>query len=136
MPHAYCTITAIEAHTGLGYDAESKPSRTAVQRIITTVARELDGALQAAGYTLPIADSFTEALDMLKGYNTLGASYRAWYAGQRGATAFPAVVSWQTDFKDALKGISENKIALPGLSPEDGGTEKFIAVIRSISLTE
>lgn len=135
MTAPYCTIADVEAHTGLGYDAESQPSRTEVQRIITMTAREIDGALEAAGYTLPVGASFTDAIEMLKGYNALGASYRAWYAAQRGTAVFPAAVSWRDDYRDFLKAIKKNEIALPGIGPDDGGTEDHIAIIRTVDLT-
>lgn len=135
MTAPYCTIPDVEAHTSLGYDAESQPSRTEVQRMITGVAREIDGVLQASGYTLPIATSFTDAIEMLKDYNALGASYKAWYGGQRGTAVFPAAVSWQTDYKDFLKALKKNETALPGIGPDDGGTEDFTAIIRTVDLT-
>lgn len=135
MTAAYCTIADIEAHTGLGFSADKQPSRTEVNRMISGVAREIDGALQAAGYTLPIGVAFTDALEMLKFYNTLGASYRAWYGAQRGTSVFPAVVSWRDDYRDFLKALKKNEMALPGIGPDDGGTEDYISIIRSIDLT-
>ena len=131
----YCVITDVEAHTGKGYTADSQPSRTEVQRIIATAAQELNGALQAAGYTLPIPVTAEAAQGMLKGYNALGGAYRAWYAANRGSTVFPSVESWRIDFRAALKGLRTNEIALPGIDPEDGGNTSSIGIIRSIKLT-
>jgi hypothetical protein len=130
---AYCDVSDVETLTGLQFNAGSQPSRTRVQRIIYDTARELDGVLQAAGYPLPITGS--DALGLLETYNTIGASYRAWYAAERGTTPFPAVISWQTDYRAALKALRENEIALPGLEPGDGGPTEFTTILRSPKLT-
>lgn len=132
---AYCTIADVETHVGLPINAESQPGRTEVNRIITTVAREIDGVLQAAGYTLPVGPTFLDALEMLKSYNTLGAAYRTWYGAQRGTAVFPAAVSWQTDYREFLKALKKNEIALPGIGPDDGGTKDYEAIIRTVDLT-
>lgn len=132
---AYCTIGDVEAHTGKGYTGKTNPSRTRVQLIIQTVSQELNGALQAAGYTLPVSSAATDALEMLRGYAALGGAYRAWYAATRGSTVFPAAASWREDYLMALKGLREDLIALPGIDPEDGGTEQFTGLIRSVKLT-
>ena len=136
MAAPYCTIPQIEAHTGLGYDAESQPSRTEVQRIIEGVAREIDGVLQASGYTLPIT-SPVDAVATLRDYNALGGSYRAWYASVQGTAVFPAVVSWREDYLLFLKNLKEGKTGLPGidLPVEDIDTQLTEVIIRGVEFT-
>jgi len=136
MAAPYCTIAHIETHTGLGYDAETQPSRTEVQRIIEGVAREIDGVLQATGYTLPIT-SPVDAVSMLRDYNAIGGAYRAWYASVQGTAVFPAVVSWREDYLLFLKNLKDKKIGLPGieLPVETIQTELTEVVVRGVAFT-
>lgn len=135
MTAAYCTIADVEAHTGLGYDAESQPSRTEVQRVIEGIAREIDGVLQISGYTLPI--SGTDAIAMLRNYNALGGSYRAWYATERGTAVFPAVQSWREDYLLFLKGLKDGTRGIPGvdLPVETIDTSLTEVTVRGVDFT-
>lgn len=128
---AYCSLADVEGETGFKYDAESQPSRTEATNIIEGVAAEIDGALEAVGYTIPVASTATRALQMLRRYNILGAAYRCWHADVRGTDDFPAVKSWELDFRTFIKNISEGKIKLPGV---DDTNTKNVAKLRVVDI--
>ena len=132
---SYCDLGDVEGHVQLPFHAESRPSRTEAIRIIRGVATEIDGVLEAAGYTLPIPQVATRTLDMLKYYNALGGAYRCWNAATRGTKAFPAAVSWRDDYKDFLERIRSNDQGLPGI-PESADSDQFTASITAIVTTD
>lgn len=129
---AYCSLADVEGTTGFKYDAESQPSRTEARNIIEGVAADIDGALEAAGYSLPIASSATRTLTRLKYYNTLGAAYRIWHADVRGAETFPAVVSWETDYREFITRLEDGKTKLPDVDSDD---TRSTVKLRSIKIT-
>lgn len=112
---SYCEVENIEAQTGFIYTATSKPTRDEVTTIVEVIAAEIDGVLQAAGYTVPVSAS--TALGMLRYYNILGASYRSWHAGVSGTDRFPKVESWETDYRAFLARIRKGEQQLPGVAP-------------------
>ena len=130
--YAYCSLADVEGTTGFKYDAETHPSRTEARNIVEGVAAEIDGVLEATGYSLPIASSATRTLSMLRHYNILGAAYRCWHADVRGPESFPAVVSWETDFREFITRLEEGKTKLPGVGSDD--TRSTIK-LRSINIT-
>jgi hypothetical protein len=129
--YAYCTLADVEGETAFKYDAESNPSRTEARNIIEGVAAEIDGALQAVGYVIPVASTATRALRMLRRYNILGAAYRCWHADVRGTDGFPAVESWELDFRTFLQRIIDGKIKLPGVDDTD---TKNVAKLRTVDI--
>lgn len=132
---SYCTLGDVEATVQLKYGPEDRPSRAEATRIIRGVAAEIDGVLEAAGYTIPIPQAATRALEMLKHYNILGGSYRCWWAATRGTQAFPAATSWREDYKDFLERIRNNDQALPDL-PAGADSDQFTASITAIVTTD
>lgn len=112
---SYCSVDHVAARTGFTYSATSKPTYDEVVEIIANIAAEMDGVLQAAGYTVPVAGA--QAVAMLKHYNVLGAAYQAWHAGVSGTDRFPKVEAWQTDYRDFLSRIRKGEQQLPGISP-------------------
>jgi len=130
---AYCNLADVEGEVGFKYDAETQPSRTEAREIIIGVAAEIDGALEAVGYTIPIPASATRTLQMLKRYNTIGAAYRLWHADVRGTDNFPHVQSWELDFRTFLERIIEGKMKLPNV---DDTATKNRAKIRTFDITD
>lgn len=134
MPElAYCNLADVEGETGFKYDAETQPSRTEAREIIITVAAEIDGALEVAGYTIPIATSETRALMMLKRFNILGAAYRVWHADIRGSDTFPAVVSWELDFRTFIERLIDGKMKLPGVDNDNLVSTVKLRAIKVVS---
>ena len=131
---SYCDLADVEGTVQLKFGPEDRPSRAEATRIIRGVAAEIDGVLEAAGYTLPIPQSATRSLDMLKHYNILGGAYRCWYAAFRGSQDMTSPPTWREDYKDFLMGLRKNEIALPD-APAGTESDQFEASITAIVTT-
>ena len=130
---AYCNLADVEGTTGFKYDAESQPSRTEAREVIIGVAAEIDGVLEAVGYTVPVSSASTRTLAMLKRYNVLGAAYRLWHADIRGTDTFPAAVSWETDFKDFLDRLTDGKVKLPAVDSDNTNSTVKLRAIKVVT---
>jgi hypothetical protein len=115
---AYCVEADVEGLTALAIDTTSKPSSIELLTIIASIAAEIDGVLKAVGYTTPATGVNDVAL--LRNYNCLGASYRAWHAAVRGTDRFPNVESWEKDYRDFLARIRKGEQSLIDQTLTDG----------------
>lgn len=124
---SYCDLEDVEGHTGYHYDGTTQPTNAKAMQIILDISAELDGALKAAGYTLPIPDTATMSLRLLKHYASMAAAYRCWTAMFKGGTPPPGVEAWREDFKEFLEKIEQDKMRLPDYEPTTG---KYDAIFR------
>lgn len=112
---AYCTVENVEREMQLTISIGGRPDRTDVEDIIDDVAAELDGIVQAAGYTVPVTG--TQAVALMKLYNTVCACVAVWHNGFISDAAPSRVDYWDKQcegFKTSLKKGEQN---LPGLTP-------------------
>lgn len=115
---AYCTVADVEKTMQRKFSHNSGfPTYEDVEGYIDTVASNLDGVLQAAGYTTPVTGE--RAVALLKRYNTFGASCQAYHAGYRTEDILPPHAEyWCQEYKDFLSRIRKGEQQLPGLEPE------------------
>lgn len=73
--YGYCTLDDVRARNPARQLSPSTvPNLVDVIGFISQTAAELDGILKAKGYTTPIATSATQAFQLLRNYNALGAA--------------------------------------------------------------
>ena len=113
---AYCLITDVQRITGLTFTLTSRPTIEQADAVIDDIAADLDGVLQAAGYTVPV--TATQALGTLKRYNELGASCDCWHGAYQSQDAPARVARWCGQYDEFLKRIRMGQQQLPGLDPE------------------
>jgi len=114
---AYCTVEDIQALLQAKFSTEGTPSSSDVEEIIEDVAAELDGLLQAAGYTVPVT-SPAGAVRLLKKMNRFCAAVPVWHSSYVEGQAPVRVDSWAKQCEGFKKLIVEGKIQLPGVDPE------------------
>ena len=101
----------------VAFNSATIPDHPETAAIISGRAALLDGAAQAAGYTVPV--TATQAQALMKEMNTYGAACAAWHAGQTSEQlAPPRVEYWCGEFENFLAGLKDGSIQLPGLVPE------------------
>ena len=113
---AYCDVADIEKEMQLTISIGGRPDRDDVEEIIDDIAAELDGIAQAAGYAVPVTG--TQAVALMKRYNTICACPSVWHSGFVSDAAPARVEYWDKQceaFKMRLKKGEQN---LPGLTPE------------------
>jgi len=125
---AYCTVENVEAVMQTKFSHNSGyPTYDDVEGFIDTVASNLDGVLQAAGYTVPV--TVTAAVALLRQYNEFGAACKAFHS-----TYFPEDILppraeyWCQEYRDFLTRIRKGEQQLPGVSPEGDIDPVFMIV--------
>lgn len=113
---AYSTVADVEKLMGITFTISGRPSTDDVDEAIISVAADLDGAAQAAGYTVPVTGA--SAIALMKRYNTFGAACQAWHTGYVSQTIAPRADFWCTSYRDFLKALRDGKTQLPGEEPE------------------
>lgn len=98
------------------YNANTKPSASAVHEFLLEIAGEVDAKLRARGYSLPVAeDAATSARKLLQSVNALGAAWRVELAAEtRDEAPF-----YKELYEDALKMIELSEF---DLSMDTGGS--------------
>ena len=114
---AYCTPDQVENLMQVKFTSASKPSMEKVTELVYEIAGEMDGVIEAAGYTLPITSA--SALALLRRYNTYGVAASAWHAGYITDSDMPRVAYWQQEYKDFLARLRRYEQLLPGESSEN-----------------
>ncbi len=114
---AYCTVAQVEDLMQTKFTSVGKPPKARVEEIVDEVSGELDGVIEAAGYTLPI--TATAALALLRRYNTYGAAAAAWHAGFILEKDMPRVVYWNEEYQNFLSRLRRGEQYLPGISNDD-----------------
>lgn len=115
---SYCTVPEIETLMSIKFTSASKPTAEKVLELIDDVSGEMDGVIEAAGYSLPV--SGTAALALLKRYNEYGAAAAAWHAGFITDADMPRVTYWHQEYKDFLMRMRKGDQFLPGTTTESG----------------
>jgi hypothetical protein len=112
---AYCTVEDLEKEMQLTVSIGGRPDREDVEAIITDVAAELDGIAQAAGYTVPVTNS--QAVALLKRYNTVCACVSVWHSGFISDAAPARVEYWDKQCEAFKMRLKKGEQQLPGLTP-------------------
>jgi hypothetical protein len=125
---AYCTVENVQAVMQTTFSHSSGfPLYDDVQEYVDTVSSNLDGVLQAAGYTVPVTAA--DAVALLKRYNTFGAACQAYHAGYRTEDILPPHAEyWCQEYRDFLSRIRKGEQQLPGLEPEGDIDPVFMIV--------
>ncbi len=78
---AYAVIADVQAlNQQRTYDSSSKPTSAQVTQFIADVSGELDGVLDALGYSTPIPSTATKATVIIKNITVFGAAAKAEWA--------------------------------------------------------
>lgn len=113
---AYCDVEDIEKEMQLTVSIGGRPDRDDVDAIIDDVAAELDGIAQAAGYTVPVTG--TQAVALMKRYNTICACVAVWHSGFVSDAAPARVDYWDKQCEGFKSRLRKGDQQLPGLTPE------------------
>jgi hypothetical protein len=102
-----------------------------VASICDEVSAELDGAVSAAGYTVPIGTAAPLALSQMKRWTKFGAGAIVMETllpnvGGVGGKSSPIADRWQTAYDNAIKAIEDGKFALPGVAKDSGETGRAL----------
>jgi len=113
---AYCTIENVEVLTEISWTDATSPTTTQVESMIDNVANEIDGVLQASGYSVPV--SGTAALELLRSINAFGVGPEAYHATYLVESLPPKVKYWQDRYDKFLASVRAGEVQLPALEPE------------------
>ena len=119
---AYCTVKDVEDLSGLKFSHDSRPPVREVQSVIETVAAELDGVAQAAGYTVPVTSE--AAVSVLKRYNVFAAAVAAWHTAIVDTDEPSRVTYWREQYDAFLGRLRRGEQQLPA---ESADSEEDIA---------
>jgi hypothetical protein len=122
---AYCTFEDVESLMGQHFSTATRPSVSEVTDAVDTVAAELDGIAQAAGYTVPIISA--SAVSLMKRYNIFGAAVSAWHTGIVGNDEPARVVYWKEQYAAFITRLQSGEQQLPGATPAGAPGEAFSA---------
>ena len=111
---AYCDVSDVQQLMQVTFSTTSRPTATDAEDLIANISAEIDGVCQAAGYEVPVTG--TQAIAMLKLYNTYGAAVACWHAGFITDDLLPRVEYWQTAYRDFLSRLKNGLQQLPGAS--------------------
>jgi hypothetical protein len=127
---AYCTVADVEKAMQRKFSHNSGfPRYDDVQEYIDGVAANLNGILQAMGYTVPV--TATDAVALLKRYNTFGAACQAYHAGYRTEDILPPHAEyWCNQYSEFIARLEEGAQQLPGLTPE-GPDDPVFEIVQS-----
>ena len=125
---AYCTVENVQSVMQTQFSHNSGyPTYEDVEGFVDTVASNLDGVLQAAGYTVPV--TAVKAVELLKRYNEFGAACQAYHASYYPEDVLPPRAEyWCQEYKDFLSRIRKGEQQLPGLEPEGDIDPVFMTV--------
>jgi len=102
---------------GIQFTSVSRPKTDEALSAVDTVASEIDGVLQAAGYTLPVTNA--SALSLLKRYNKFGAAAQAWHSGFTSDDEPPHVRYWRETYENFLARLRRGEQELPGADADE-----------------
>ena len=123
---SYCTPEDVDNLMGIvAFTNATIPDYQETQGFITGRAALLDGAAQAAGYTVPV--TATQAKALMKEMNIYGAACAAWHAGQVSESLLPPRVEyWCSQYDDFIKALKEGTVQLPGETPQSANDGYFL----------
>ena len=109
---AYCTVDEVEDLMGATFSATSRPNTDEVTAAIDGVSGEIDGVLQATGYTLPVTNA--DALALLKRYTKFGAAAQAWHTGYVSDDEPARVSYWREAYDGFIARLRRGEQQIPG----------------------
>ncbi len=124
----YCDLDDVQTLTGYKYEGDSQPNTGDAMGIIEGISAEIDSALKAAGYTLPIPTASERSLKLLRLQAQRGAACQCWHAMFKGASAPTGVTIWCDSYSAFLEGIEENTMRLPDYEPIFGKRDAKLRV--------
>lgn len=129
---AYCLVADVQRLTGVTFTSTSRPTTSDVETIIATVSADLDGILNAAGYSVVPAVDAT-ALLLLKQYSAMGAAVQSWHAGFLSDDEPPRVEFWRTQYEAFITRLREGTQVLPGSVADPSAADISIADVLTRS---
>jgi hypothetical protein len=112
---AYATVSNVEAlDAARTFTPANEVTDTDVVGFLTETAAVLDGILTARGYTLPVPTAATSALELLEGYNAIG----AWAFVEQAATISPHRDAAAQAWANAQRMLRDGLIEPAGLTKD------------------
>jgi hypothetical protein len=110
---AYATVSDVRSlNPARTFTGSSRPSASDVIGYLTETAAVLDGILSARNYVLPVPIVATNALELLEGYNAIG----AWYLSETAADSSPHREAAERAWNLAQKMLRDGLIEPVGLT--------------------
>jgi len=137
MPYLAATELTVILPQGASVGATTIPLNYGeVATIIAQFSAEVDGYLSAAGYSIPISITATQAYAQVQGIVTAGAAARVLdiLMPNAGGGTTTLASEYRDAYEKALKAIADRKMSLPGAGQDTGETGR--ALPRSFSTSE
>ena len=115
----YCELADVQRVSGKTYGASGAPSTTQVEEFVRERFDQIDGALSAAGYSVPIAQSATRAARLLQHINAKGAAADAENARPGQLEPDARATQWAQEFADSIAAIRKGELVLIGVTSTD-----------------
>ena len=112
----YCKISDVEGKLQLKIAPSGRPNREQVEEEIVRQSSEIDGILQAQGYSLPISN--TTALEYLNALCTVCTTAAVLHTGFFQQNASAKATYWKEQCENQKARLSDGKAQVPGLTPE------------------
>jgi len=128
-PSRYCSLDDVQAKTGFKYQGDTIPNTGDALAIVQFVSATIDGALKAAGYTLPIPDEAVMSLTLLRGMSSNGAACQCWRAMFKGQDEPPQIAGFCETYSQFLESLQDNTIRLPDYDPLSGKMDAVIEML-------
>jgi hypothetical protein len=109
---AYCIVKDVEDLMGTKFSHDSRPPVREVESMIATIAAELDGVAQAAGYDVPITGA--QGVALLKRYTIFGAGVAAWHTMIVSEDEPARVTYWREQYDNFLARLRRGEQGIPG----------------------
>lgn len=114
--YAYASAPDVVAHLTFapsGFTATSRPNASQVHHFLYDTAQDLDTALAAQGYSVPISTGATLAFQQMNAWNSIGAALYAGQAMPQGGDG-KHVQFLERRWDVILQGIRDGDLVLPG----------------------
>jgi hypothetical protein len=124
--YSYASTTDVQLHVSVAtYTASSRPNLTQVGKFIDDAANTIDSKLAALNFSTPVATGATQAFELLRTWNGVGAAMYAVAALPQGdkGTHLPFL---ERQWSAILTMLDEGDVSLPGVS-----TDTTTGLVRS-----
>jgi len=125
---AYCEVADVERLTGKDYSAVSAPTTGGLETIITEIGSQLNGVLDALGFSIPIAATATKSLAILSNLNATGAAAQAEFAVPGLQEPSLRAESWRMSFDRGVRLLVSRGMSLP-----DATTPSAVPVAEEVA---
>ncbi len=122
MADHYCSIADVQRLCReVEVSATSTVTTTDVEAFINWSAQQIDSVLATLGYTVPVPDSATNALEALRNACASGAAYKTMLAAYSKSSPNETGQSdmHRADFRDFLNDLSKGKLVLTDAPTND-----------------